>query len=209
MVVLLIVILHRNVRREGRNQKLTQTLLTKLYHSSPKIVHSLALYEICCSYWSFVCFWRYDLVYPSFFWQVPKNTFKVHIFWEGHKILRNLHCRFDRYYIHRTNLRWWFCRFLVSFSQNLNFILYADYSYKIQNSGSMSKISEIFLPKQHFNLSRHDSVLGEKYLLPYDDATLCISRHQGQSYICTYSNKENKTEISTYVINIRKIVTYL
>ena len=24
---------------------------------------------------------------------------KVHIFWEGHKILRNLHCRFDRYYI--------------------------------------------------------------------------------------------------------------
>lgn len=67
MAVLLIVILHRNVRREGRNQKLTQTLLTKLYHSSPKNVHSLALYEICCSYWSFVCFWRYDLVYPSFF----------------------------------------------------------------------------------------------------------------------------------------------
>ena len=24
---------------------------------------------------------------------------KVHIFWEGHKILQNLHCRFDRYYI--------------------------------------------------------------------------------------------------------------
>ena len=24
---------------------------------------------------------------------------KVHIFWEGHKILRNLHRRFDRYYI--------------------------------------------------------------------------------------------------------------
>ena len=26
-------------------------------------------------------------------------TSKVHIFWEGHKILRNLHDRFDRYYI--------------------------------------------------------------------------------------------------------------
>ena len=24
---------------------------------------------------------------------------KVGIFWEGHKILLNLHCRFDRYYI--------------------------------------------------------------------------------------------------------------
>ena len=24
---------------------------------------------------------------------------KLHIFWEGHKILRNLHCRFDCYYI--------------------------------------------------------------------------------------------------------------
>ena len=24
---------------------------------------------------------------------------KVHIFWEGHKILQNLHCRFDCYYI--------------------------------------------------------------------------------------------------------------
>ena len=28
-----------------------------------------------------------------------KNMFKLHIFWEGHKILRNLHCRFDSYYI--------------------------------------------------------------------------------------------------------------
>ena len=27
------------------------------------------------------------------------QNFKVHIFWEGHKISRNLQCRFDRYYI--------------------------------------------------------------------------------------------------------------
>ena len=33
----------------------------------------------------------------------PKSTrsteIKVHIFWEGHKSLRNLHCRFDLHYI--------------------------------------------------------------------------------------------------------------
>ena len=31
---------------------------------------------------------------------------KVHIFWEGHKIFRNLHRRFDRYYMLKTYLRW-------------------------------------------------------------------------------------------------------
>ena len=30
---------------------------------------------------------------------ILNNIYKVHIFWEGHKILRNLHRRFDRYYI--------------------------------------------------------------------------------------------------------------
>ena len=30
---------------------------------------------------------------------VASGNGKVHIFWEGHKILRNLHRRFDRYYI--------------------------------------------------------------------------------------------------------------
>ena len=29
----------------------------------------------------------------------PHTSIKVDIFWEGHKILRNLHRRFDRYYI--------------------------------------------------------------------------------------------------------------
>ena len=28
-----------------------------------------------------------------------KNVNKVHIFWEGHKSLQNLHCRFDWHYI--------------------------------------------------------------------------------------------------------------
>ena len=30
---------------------------------------------------------------------IDKKPIKVHIFWEGHKILQNLHRRFDRFYI--------------------------------------------------------------------------------------------------------------
>ena len=42
---------------------------------------------------------------------------KVHTFWEGHKILRNLQSWFDRYYIGQ-NLRWKFCKNLWP-SQNI------------------------------------------------------------------------------------------
>ena len=35
---------------------------------------------------------------------------KVHIFWEGHKYLRNLHRRFDCYYT-GSNLRWRFLKY--------------------------------------------------------------------------------------------------
>ena len=45
-------------------------------------------------------------------------VYKVHIFWEGHKILRNLHRRFDQYILHRTNLRWRFRKILWP-SQNI------------------------------------------------------------------------------------------
>ena len=40
----------------------------------------------------------------------PTITCKVHIFWEGHKILRNLHLTFDWHYLHRTKVRWRFCK---------------------------------------------------------------------------------------------------
>ena len=44
---------------------------------------------------------------------------KVHIFWGGHKMLRNLHRRFDWHYkVHRTNLRWRFRKILWP-SQNI------------------------------------------------------------------------------------------
>ena len=49
--------------------------------------------------------WRNDT--PNYQWlgelcfcqKFTAILFKVHIFWEGHKLLRNLHRRFDRYYI--------------------------------------------------------------------------------------------------------------
>ena len=43
---------------------------------------------------------------------------KIHIFWKGHNILRNIHCKFDWHYISRTNLRWRFCKVLWP-SQNI------------------------------------------------------------------------------------------
>ena len=43
---------------------------------------------------------------------------KVHIFWEGHKTLGNLHQLFDWQYIHRTN-NWWRFRKILWPSQNI------------------------------------------------------------------------------------------
>ena len=47
-----------------------------------------------------------------------KRVFKVHIFWDGHKILRNLHQLFDWQYISRTN-DWWRFRKILWPSQNI------------------------------------------------------------------------------------------
>ena len=44
--------------------------------------------------------------------------FKVHIFWEGRKVLRNLHLTFDWHYLHRTKERWGFRKILWP-SQNI------------------------------------------------------------------------------------------
>ena len=46
--------------------------------------------------------------------------FKVHIFWEGHKMLGNLHCRVDRYYIGQIYSGDLLQKF-ASFSQYMNF----------------------------------------------------------------------------------------
>ena len=51
------------------------------------------------------------LINPS-----PSNV-NVHIFWEGHKILWNLYCRFDRYYIVKTTVEIW--QIFVAFSECL------------------------------------------------------------------------------------------
>ena len=42
-----------------------------------------------------------------------KDVFKVHIFWEGRKILRNLHLTFDWHYIDRTKVRLRFHKILL------------------------------------------------------------------------------------------------
>ena len=65
--------------------------------------------------WIFFCLF---LKYPVFTKLWSEMKVKVHIFWEGHKILRNFHRRFDRYYIHMTNLRWRFRKILWP-SQNI------------------------------------------------------------------------------------------
>ena len=48
----------------------------------------------------------------------PIDQYKVHIFWEGHKILQNLHLTFDWHYIFRTKVRWRFRKILWP-SQNI------------------------------------------------------------------------------------------
>ena len=52
---------------------------------------------------------------------------KVHVFWEGLKILQNLHCRFDRYDMGQIE-GGDFVKNVVSFSQNPNF----KYKIKMQ-----------------------------------------------------------------------------
>ena len=49
--------------------------------------------------------------------QMSKNdhAFKVHVFWEGHKILQDLHCRFDWHYIEQI-----YCGDFTHFSEYMN-----------------------------------------------------------------------------------------
>ena len=57
------------------------------------------------------------------FWHLPN---KVHIFWEGHKILRNLHRRFDPYYIDKSTVE--ISQKFVAFSEYMNFTITRDQS---------------------------------------------------------------------------------
>ena len=49
------------------------------------------------------------------------DLFKVHIFWESHKILQNLHLTFDWHYLYRTKVRWRFFKILWASSEYMNF----------------------------------------------------------------------------------------
>ena len=57
----------------------------------PEVFHSISFWQ-CAQYTALQLKYTYLHTYVH----------KVHIFWEGHKILRNLHRRFDRYYIGQT-----------------------------------------------------------------------------------------------------------
>ena len=48
--------------------------------------------------WEISIFWEQSDFSKKILTQT-RQTFKVHIFWEGHKFLRNFHRRFDPYYI--------------------------------------------------------------------------------------------------------------
>ena len=54
--------------------------------------------------------------------QINHTTVKVHIFWEGHKILRNLHQLFDWQYIGQINQLVGISQNFVAFSEHMNFI---------------------------------------------------------------------------------------
>ena len=61
--------------------------------------------------------YRKPKINPWLLWS-QNSIIKVHIFWEGHKILQNLHLTFDWHYLHRTEVRWRFCKILWP-SQNI------------------------------------------------------------------------------------------
>ena len=72
---------------------LTQITSMKNLLLSSQILHSIYLCIIFrCNF--AICHKNYYLLY-----YYTTNTSKVHIFWEGHKILRNLHLTFDWHYI--------------------------------------------------------------------------------------------------------------
>ena len=62
--------------------------------------------------WEISIFWEQSDFSKTKILTQTTQIFKVHIFWEGHKILHNLHLRFDHYYIEQiysgdfTNFLW-------------------------------------------------------------------------------------------------------
>ena len=64
---------------------------------------------------------------------VHADSGKVHIFWEGHKILRNLHLTFDWHHIGKS--KWKISQNFVAFSEYMNFRTISSKSMK----GNMKK----------------------------------------------------------------------
>ena len=95
-------------------------------------------------------FWTRILIdkssnFENFPWAVA-SVYKVHIFWEGHKILQNLHRRFDRYNIGQI--------YGGDFAKNCGLLriyeLYSTFDFSILAKNSRIKID--FLFKLEFNM---------------------------------------------------------
>ena len=90
---------------------------------------------------------------------------KVHIFWESHKILRNLHRRFDHFYIGQISQKF------VAFSEYMNFIFSKSKNIWIAVYWMLCKFFDFLpisriMPQEHLDLGQavsfhriHDSYL--------------------------------------------------
>ena len=67
---------------------------------------------------AFTALSKFFVIFAPRRWKLSYQIIKVNLFWEGHKILRNLHQLFDWQYLHRTNNWWRFCKILWP-SQNI------------------------------------------------------------------------------------------
>ena len=65
--------------------------------------------------------YRFKTLSTAFYYGTPTiYVFKVHIFWESYKILRNLHLTFDRWYI-KDKSKVEISQNFVAFSEYMNF----------------------------------------------------------------------------------------
>ena len=76
---------------------------------------SVAILVMICTYFTYSVF--HMSIAPS-----EELCTKVHIFWEGHKILRNLHQLFDLHMYCQSNNWWRFRKHFVAFSDYINFM---------------------------------------------------------------------------------------
>ena len=76
-----------------------------------------------------LCLKKCDMYSQNTAWNCNGCVYKVHIFWEGHKILWNLHRRFVLC-VGRSILQWRFPLNFVAFSEYMNFGIKGSYLFQ-------------------------------------------------------------------------------